>query len=219
MGLLSTLLVDGGGRLPRPLRFLGRVAAHPLLFLRSISVRRWAERTIVVLAMQSRDNSLRVYLKRTPLGPLLWSEQGHGEPNPTWIPVAHDAARRVASRIGGHPSSAVAEALFNIPSTAHLVGGCPIGESPATGMIDAYQRVYGYPGLHVIDGSAIPANLGVNPALTITAMAERALSMWPNRGQADGRPAPGEPYRRLSPVAPQSPTVPAGAPAALWYAR
>lgn len=104
--------------------------------------------------------------------------------------------------------------MFNIPVTAHFLGGCTIGESPATGVIDPYQRVYGYEGLHIVDGSAVSANLGVNPALTITAQAERAMAMWPNRGDADPRPARGASYQKVAPVAPRYPAVPANAPAA-----
>jgi cholesterol oxidase len=82
-------------------------------------------------------------------------------------------------------------------------------------VVDAYQRVYGHPGLHVMDGSAVSANLGVNPSMTITAQAERALSLWPNRGEQDVRPELGSAYRRLAPIPPKNPLVPAHAPAAL----
>jgi cholesterol oxidase len=99
--------------------------------------------------------------------------------------------------------------------TAHIIGGCPIGESPETGVIDPWHRVYGYDGLHVVDGSAVTANLGVNPSMTITAQAERAMSLWPNAGEADLRPALGEPYVRLAAIPPKNPLVPAHAPAAL----
>ncbi len=105
--------------------------------------------------------------------------------------------------------------VFNMPVTAHILGGAVIGSSPENGVVDPYHRVHGYPGLHVIDGAAVCANLGVNPSLTITAQAERAVSLWPNRGEPDPRPAPGEPYRRLDPVPPANPAVPAHAPAAL----
>jgi cholesterol oxidase len=102
-----------------------------------------------------------------------------------------------------------------MPLTAHFIGGCTIGDSAETGVVDAYQRVYGHPGLHIADGSAISANLGVNPSLTITAQAERAMALWPNAGDADPRPALGSSYRRISPVAPAHPIVPEDAPAAL----
>ncbi|WP_250038101.1 GMC oxidoreductase [Paractinoplanes maris] len=211
MGLLSTLLVDGGGRVPRPVRFLGQALRHPYVLMRSMSVRRWSERSIIALVMQTADNSLTV--RRTSRGRLT-TAPGHGEPNPTWIPAGHDAVRRIATHIGGFPGGTVGD-IFNMPMTAHILGGATIGASPTSGVVDAYHRVFGYDGLHVIDGSAVPANLGVNPSLTITALAERAIAGWPNKGEPDPRPAPGAPYRRLPPIPPHSPAVPAHAPAAL----
>jgi cholesterol oxidase len=213
MGLLATLLVDGGGRLPRPVAFLGQALRHPIVLLRSLSVRRWSERTIIALVMQTSDNSLTV--QRTKRGRLT-TGPGHGAPNPTWIPQGHDAVRRIARKIGGFPGGTVGD-IFDIPMTAHILGGATIGDSPDTGVVDPYHRVYGYPGLHVVDGSVIPANLGVNPALTITALAERAMSFWPGNGDADVRPHPGREYRRLEPIAPRNPVVPAHAPAALRW--
>ncbi|MET8150997.1 GMC oxidoreductase [Actinoplanes sp. NPDC049668] len=211
MGLLTTLLVDGGGRVPRPVRFLGQALRHPVLLLRSLSNRRWSDKTIIALVMQTLDNSLTV--RRTRRGRLT-TGPGHGPANPTWIPVGHEAVRRMAEKIGGHPGGAIGD-VFDIPMTAHILGGVTIGDSPETGVVDPYQRAYGYEGLHVVDGSVIPANLGVNPSLTITALAERAMSLWPNAGEPDARPALGAEYRRLDPVAPRSPAVPAHAPAAL----
>jgi cholesterol oxidase len=120
----------------------------------------------------------------------------------------------VAKRIDGVPGGSVGE-IANIPMTAHIIGGCPIGDSPQTGVIDPWHRLYGYDGLHVVDGAAISANLGVNPSLTITAQAERAMAFWPNRDEADLRPPLGTTYRALPPVPPQRPSVPAGAPAEL----
>ena len=105
--------------------------------------------------------------------------------------------------------------LFNVPMTAHFIGGCPIGDSAETGVIDPYHRLFGYPGLHVVDGSTLSANLGVNPSLTITAQAERAMALWPNKGESDRRPELGQPYLRLDPVAPRHPVVPDGAAGAL----
>ncbi|MEV4345873.1 GMC family oxidoreductase [Actinoplanes sp. NPDC049596] len=211
MGLLSTLLVDGGGRVPRPVRFLAEALRHPYVLMRSLSVRRWSERTIIALVMQTADNSLTV--RRTKRGRLT-TGPGHGAPNPAWIPVGHEAVRRIATRIGGFPGGTVGD-IFNIPMTAHILGGATIGASPESGVVDAYHRVFGYQGLHVIDGSAVPANLGVNPSLTITAMAERAIALWPNKGEPDPRPASG--YERLAPIAPHSPAVPAHAPGALRF--
>jgi cholesterol oxidase len=142
------------------------------------------------------------------------TKQGTGEPNPDWIPLAHDIAREYAGKIDGFTGN-VATDIFNIPATAHYIGGCTIGESADTGVIDPYQRVHGYSGLHIADGSAITANLGVNPSLTITAQAERAMAFWPNKGEADPRPALGTAYQRVTPVAPHRPAVPGTAPGAL----
>nr|WP_232831957.1 GMC family oxidoreductase [Nocardiopsis sp. FIRDI 009] len=218
MGLLTTIQVPGGGRAPRWLRFLGRAARHPYVFARSLSNRRWSERIIIGLVMQSLDNSLTTSVRRGLLGgrKKLTSRQGHGEPNPTWIPEGQEAATRLAERIDGYPGGTVGD-VFNIPMTAHFLGGCPIGDGPDNGVIDPYHRLYGHPGIHVVDGAAVTANLGVNPSLTITAQAERAMSLWPNKGEQDPRPAQGEPYRRLRPVFPHAPAVPAGAFAELRY--
>ena len=214
MGLLSTHMTDGGGRLPRWVKWVGQVLRHPLLTRRLLWLRGWSERTIIVLVMQSLDNSLTVRRKRSLFGERLVTKQGHGEPNPTWIPAGNEVTRRVAKRIDGVPGGSVGE-IANIPMTAHIIGGCPIGDSPETGVIDPWHRLYGYEGLHVVDGAAISANLGVNPSLTITAQAERAMAFWPNKGDPDARPATGSSYEPVQPVAPARPSVPAGAPAEL----
>src|SRR3954451_25075139 len=164
--------------------------------------------------MQSLDNSLTVRRKKGLLGERLVTRQGHGEPNPTWIPAGNEVTRRLADQIGGMPGGSVGE-IVNIPMTAHIIGGCPIGADPRSGVLDAWQRVYGHRGLHVLDGSAVTANLGVNPSLTITAQAERTMAYWPNKGDPDPRPPLGEAYRRLAPIPPRRPAVPATAPAAL----
>ncbi|GIH89492.1 GMC oxidoreductase [Planobispora siamensis] len=213
MGLLRSLLIDGGGA-PRWLKFLGEAARRPHLVPRLFNHRRWSERTIIALVMQAKDNSITLSARRGLLGWRLRSRPGHGEPNPTWIPAGHEFVRYAAEEIGGMPGGSWLD-LFDIPATAHFLGGCAIGATPSEGVIDAYHRVYGHEGLHVVDGSAISANLGVNPSLTITAQAERAMALWPNKGEADARPAPGSPYVRLAPVAPGNPAVPAAAPGAL----
>ncbi|BEK95725.1 GMC oxidoreductase [Nocardia seriolae] len=214
MGLLQTLMVDGGGRIPRWLRFLATVLRHPLMLLQFMSVKNWSERTIISLVMQHLDNSITTYTKRGLFGRKLTSKQGHGEPNPTWIPVGNQVTRAVAEKIGGVAGGSWGE-VFNIPLTAHFLGGAAIGADREHGVIDAYHRVYGYPTLSVVDGAAVSANLGVNPSLTITAQAERAVAMWPNNGELDTRPAPDAGYTRIAPVAPVHPMVPASAPAAL----
>jgi cholesterol oxidase len=215
MGMLQTLATDGAASTPRLLQFLKLAVLHPVRLARLMSVHRWSERTVILLVMQSLDNSITTYSKRGLFGRLkLSSKQGHGEPNPTFIPAGHQANELAAKHIGGIPGGTWGE-LFNIPLTAHFIGGCPIGEDAEHGVIDPYHRVHNYPGLSVVDGSAISANLGVNPSLTITAQAERAFSSWPNKGEADERPEQGAPYRRISPVVPVKPAVPADAPGAL----
>ncbi|MEV6335247.1 GMC family oxidoreductase [Nocardia vinacea] len=214
MGLMQTLMVDGGGRIPRWLRFLGQVVRNPFTLISFLSVKNWSERTIISLVMQHLDNSITTYTKRTLFGRKLTSKQGHGEPNPTWIPAGNEVTRKVAEEIGGVAGGSWGE-VFNIPLTAHFLGGAPIGADRGTGVIDAYHRVFGYPTLSVVDGAAVSANLGVNPSLTITAQAERCAAYWPNKGEADLRPPQGVAYERIQPIAPNNPVVPTDAPAAL----
>jgi cholesterol oxidase len=213
MGLLQSVLVDGGPHRVR--RWLLSMLSQPLTALRLLSVRDWSRRTVIALVMQSADNSLTTRLRTGRLGRRrLATTPGPGAPSPTWIPGGNQAARLLADEIGGLPGGAITEP-FNIPVTAHLLGGAVIGASPERGVIDAYHRVFGHPGLYVVDGAAVSANLGVNPALTITAQAERAMAFWPNNGEPDPRPRLGAPYLRIEPVAPCRPAVPADAPAAL----
>ncbi|WP_455352486.1 GMC family oxidoreductase N-terminal domain-containing protein [Streptomyces sp. SYSU K217416] len=213
MGAMSILQVPYGGR--RVLGWLGNVTRHPLLLLRSLSNRRWSERTIIGLVMQSVDNSLTTHRKASGIGKgLLTARQGHGAPNPKQIEEATRAATLLAEEINGFAGSNVGE-LMGTPLTAHFLGGCPIGAGPEQGVIDPYHRLYGYPGISVVDGSAVSANLGVNPSLTITAQAERAMSYWPNKGERDPRPEQGAAYTRLAAVEPRRPAVPKDAFGAL----
>lgn len=193
--------------LPKPLAAVLAFLTHPLLVARVASTHRWSERTIIGLVMQTHDNSLTTRLGRRRL---LTAEQGHGAPNPVHIAEGWEAAGLVAERINGFAGTNLGE-LLNKPLTAHFLGGCPIGATPDEGVIDPYHRLHGHPGISVVDGSAISANLGVNPSLTITAQAERAMAHWPNKGDPDARPAPGTRYARVRAVIPKRPTVPKGA--------
>jgi cholesterol oxidase len=190
MGGLATLLVDDGTRLTRPLRWLATLARHPVDFLRSLSPVGWARRSTIILVMQSLDNSLRLVRQRRWFWPFrkgLTSRRAPGEPAvPAYIAVGNEAAKHIASRIDAFPSSAINEVLLNVPTTAHILGGAPMGSGPEEGVIDARNRVFGYDNLYVVDGSMIPANLGVNPSLTITAMAEHAMSQVPLKDEAAG---------------------------------
>ncbi|WP_046300971.1 GMC family oxidoreductase [Mycobacterium sp. UM_Kg27] len=221
MGLLQTLMTDGSGPqgtdTPRWRQLLNQAGEDPRNILRLLNPRGWSERTVIALVMQHLDNSITTFTKRSKLGIRRYSsKQGHGEPNPSWIPVGNEVTRRIAAKIDGVAGGTWGE-LFNIPLTAHFLGGAAIGDSPEHGVIDPYQRVYGYPTLAVMDGAAVSANLGVNPSLSITAQAERAASLWPNKGEADLRPTQGEAYRRLDPIAPKNPAVPDSAFGALRW--
>jgi cholesterol oxidase len=215
MGMLATVLtaeVDGE---PRWKTWLRTVAKNPGTAARAVWVKGWSERGIIALVMQTHDNSITVFSTKGKSG--VWrltSKQGEGEPNPTHIPEANEVVELMAQEIDGEPYGNLGD-LLSAPMTAHFVGGAAIGPDSESGVIDGFHRVYGHPGLHVVDGAAITANLGVNPSLTITAQAERAMSYWPNKGEADPRPALGETYRSVEPVVPKTPFVPSDAPGAL----
>ncbi|MEU9232949.1 GMC family oxidoreductase [Streptomyces subrutilus] len=206
MGFMTVLQVPYSRHRVRA--WFARTARHPLQLVRSLSNRRWSERTIIGLVMQSLDNSLTTYRKPGGVGKgLLTARQGHGAPNPVQIAEATHAATLLAEEINGFAGSNIGE-LMGTPLTAHFLGGCPIGASAREGVVDPYHRLYGHPGISVVDGSAISANLGVNPSLTITAQAERAMSFWPNKGERDPRPEQGADYVRLAAVEPVRPAVP-----------
>ena len=215
MGMLQTVMTEGATPKIRRKQWLKTVVRHPNLLRRVLDVRKWSQRTVIALVMQNVDSSVRVYLKRSIFGSRLTSENDASNPNATYIPAANEVVRRIAEKNGGIAGGHVGD-LIGAPFTAHFVGGCVVGASPQDGVIDAYHRVWNYPTLHIVDGAAVTANLGVNPSLTITAQAERAMSFWPNKGEVDPRPAQGSSYQRLSRVVPNSPYVPANAPAALF---
>lgn len=195
MGALATVLVPGDRGLLRRLGTLvARVLRAPIRQLRLGSIVRWSERGVIALVMQTADNSLTLSLRRRLGRMVMTSAQGHGEPNPSYLPQAHAASKAIAARMeaeGGVPAEARGSwpEVFGIPMTAHFLGGAVISASPTDGVIDKFHRVWGHPGLHVVDGAAVPANPGVNPSLTITALAERAMSFWPHAGEQDVRTA------------------------------
>ncbi|WP_210440004.1 GMC family oxidoreductase N-terminal domain-containing protein [Nocardioides xinjiangensis] len=214
MALLQTVLADEVPGTSRVRTWLRELWAQRRTAFDLYDFRHWSERTVVALVMQTLDNSITTRGVKGRFGWRMTSVQGHGLPNPTYIPVAYDAVRRMADVMGGTPGGNVGEP-FDRPLTAHFIGGCTIGESPETGVVDPWQRLFGHDGLHVVDGSAVSANLGVNPSLTITAQAERAMAFWPNKGEPDPRPALGSAYRVVAPVEPKNPVVPEAAPGAL----
>ena len=178
---LFTLLTGAGTPITRPLKLAGAAARHPVQLTRTLNPRGWSKRTVIILVMQSLDNAISLRARPGRRGRVrLSTEQDPERPNPTFIPAANAFAEWLAKRTGGLAQSSIMEAVGNIPSTAHILGGAVIGTDPSTGVVDARQRVFGYENLLVCDGAAIPANVGVNPSLTITALAEHAMSHVPS---------------------------------------
>ncbi|MCZ6506736.1 MAG: GMC family oxidoreductase [Acidobacteria bacterium] len=198
--LLSSVLTDDGGRVPRQLRFLGNVLRHPWQALKALWPRGQAARNSVILAMQTHESHLRLRYRRRG-----WRLGGYGVSStvppgqkrvPSYIPVANEVARRMARRMKGYAKSSWSEVLLDAPTTAHILGGCRMADSPEHGVVDFNGEVFGYPNLLVADGSVVPVNLGVNPALTITALAEHVMAQIPRAGQlAEGSPS-GDQSRR-----------------------
>lgn len=180
MSFLLAPLTGKGTRLTRPLMMLGSILRHPLRFARSRFPVGWSRKTLVILVMQSSDNAIAFRPKRGWFGGFgLRTEQNREKPNPTFIPEANAAAEFLAERTGGIASSGFLEAAANIPTTAHILGGAPIGRDASTGVVDKRNRAFGYENFIICDGSTMPANPGVNPSLTITALAEHAMSQVP----------------------------------------
>ncbi len=182
-GFLRGLLVERGGRGSRPLFWLMTLLRHPRRFLRIFDVKGGSRRTVILLVMQTLDNSIRLKVRRRlPGGGVaLTTEQDPQNPNPDKIPVAYQCARWFAEKLGGEPYLGFSESMFAIPVTAHILGGAVIGRDPEHGVVDSQNRAFGYENLLVTDGAALPANVGANPSLTITAVAERAMSFIPEK--------------------------------------
>ena len=197
MGLLQTVMTDGNSN--RLLQWVKKALNSPITLIKLLNVKRWSERSVIALIMQNVDSAITTYSKRGIFGWRLTSKNNSENPNATYIPAANRTAEIIAKNYGGIPAGTLGD-LISAPFTAHFVGGCVIGSNAANGVIDPYNRVWNYPTLHIVDGSTITANLGVNPSLTITAQAERALSFWPNKGEEDKRPKQGDDYVRIAPI-------------------
>ena len=184
MRMLAVPLTPDGNAVTRPLKMLWRTIARLPAILRLFVVADWARRTVILLVMQTVDQHLRLRLGRSLLRP--WRRlmgKSTDKPIPSYLPIAQEAAEILAEEIHGEPQNVVSEVLLRTPATAHILGGCCIGNSRDDGVIDARHEVFGHPGLYVCDGSVIPGNLAVNPSLTITALAERFATFF--------EPAPG----------------------------
>ena len=216
MAIMESVLASGKrGEAPTPLRLLGATLRNLHRMPKFYNLRKWPQRTLILLVMQARDNSLTTFVKTTIFGrKKLTSKQGYGETNPAWVKAGHDFARELARDVDGTPGAVTTEP-FGIPMTAHFLGGCVIGANENEGVVDGYLRAFGQPGLHIFDGSTLSANPGVNPSLSIAAQAEWAAAHWPNIGEADRRPKLGAKFRVVEPVEPKNPVVPKRASGAL----
>jgi cholesterol oxidase len=181
IGGLYTVLVGKGNRATRPMKWVGSILMHPMQWFRTLVPLGWSRHMVMLLVMQAQDNAIMLRAKKRRLGRgyRLATEQNLDKPNPTYIESGNQAAKWLAKHTGGIAQSNLIEALGNIPTTAHLIGGAVIGADAASGVIDEQLRVFGYRNLLVCDGAAMPANPGVNPALTITALAEHAMAQIP----------------------------------------
>ena len=191
MSRLFTTMTGEGTRLTRPAALdRRRCCATRCGRPRLLWPRKWSRRTVILLVMQTTDTAMRLVPKRRLFGRgvRLQTEQDPERPNPTFLPAAEKATLWFADRIGGIPQSGITESTLNIPTTAHILGGAVIGPDPERGVVDADNRAYGYENLLVCDGAAIPANPGVNPSLTITAVAEHAMGAVPPKDGAGIRP-------------------------------
>ena len=216
MGIMQSIMASGkNGEAPTPLRLLAATLRNLHRLPKFYNLRMWPQRTLILLVMQSRDNSLTTFMKQTIFGGRkLTSKQGYGETNPAWVKAGHDFARELASDMHG-TAGAVTTEPFGIPMTAHFLGGCVIGPNANEGVVDGYLRAFGQPGLHIFDGSTLSANPGVNPSLSIAAQAEWAAAHWPNNGEKDLRPKLGAKFRVTEPIQPIKPVVPKRASGAL----
>lgn len=176
---LLSMLTGNGTRITRPLKALGNIVRHPRRWARLVFSRNWSDRTVIILVMQSLDNSLKLKARAGRGGRVKLQTAQSGMPNPTFIQAGYDFARWLEDETGGIAQNGIMESLANIPSTAHFLGGAAIAPSAAEGVLDADLKVYGYENLIVTCGAAMPANVGVNPSLTITALAEHAMSRVP----------------------------------------
>lgn len=183
IGFLSTHITNHQPGLMRILLWLWAFIRHPIISLKMNSPFGYAKQTLIFLVMQTMDISIQMKWKKkwwSPFGKTLVSE---GQPLPVYIPQANNFTEKVAKMFNGHAMTTKTEIFFNVPLTAHCMGGCAMATSADEGVIDAQNRVFNYKNLYVIDGAMLGANLGVNPSLTITALAERAMSFIPTKAE------------------------------------
>ena len=189
MGFLTTILTDGRPGPQRIALWARNVAAsmlrHPFRTIRVLQPVGWAREFVILLCMQALDGEIEMRWQRPWFWPFRKFLVSRGEKVPTYIPKANEFAKTLAQLTGGFPMSMLPEILFNVPGTAHCIGGCVIADSSTHGVVDSRHRVFNYKNMYICDGSVVAANLGVNPSLTITALAERAMSFIPPAAETD----------------------------------
>lgn len=174
------VMAAGEGATPvRIMKMIGNIITHPIAFIRSLFQRDAARHSVIFLIMQSLPNAMRLYLKKSWRGYRLVFKNDSKQNVPSYISIGQEALHRYAAKVNGVAQNALTEVFFGLPSTAHILGGCPMGGSPETGVINSKFEVFGYPDFYILDGSIVPCNLGVNPSLTITALSEYAMSRIP----------------------------------------
>jgi len=180
--LAGPLVESGGGKLNRTWRTMKKMFLHPVDLLRTHILPGWAERTTIFLVMQTEDNRIKMRLGKhlyTAFKRGLITQVDEDNPLPSKIDIGHQVTRSFAKKIDGTPAGTIFEGLLDTPVTAHILGGCSFGQNDNKGVIDMDCQIHNYPGLYVVDGTIMPANPGVNPSLTITALAEYAMSHVP----------------------------------------
>jgi len=175
MTRLGVMAAGNGGPAVRTAKMLGNMVMHPIQFLRTIFTANAPRNGVIFLIMQTLENAMRIKLKRGIFGMGMTMVNDSNQRVPTYIPVGQEALYRYAKKVNGVPMNAFSEVMFNLASTAHILGGCPMGATAKEGVVDDYFRVHGYPNMYILDGSIMPCNLGVNPSLTITTLSEYAM--------------------------------------------
>jgi cholesterol oxidase len=175
MTRLAVMAAGNGTPIIRALKMVGNIITQSWNFLRSVFNFKLAETSIIFLIMQSLPNAMKMKLKKGIFGARLVMKNDSGQKVPSFIPIGQEALYRYAKKVNGVPHNAFTEVMFGLASTAHILGGCPMGKTKEEGVVDENFRVHGYPDFYILDGSIIPCNLGVNPSLTITALSEYAM--------------------------------------------
>jgi cholesterol oxidase len=180
MKVFATLATGPGPAPVRVIKLVFNILTKPIKFLKLLVSRKWAENSVILLVMQSLDNSMKMVYRSFPFKGMAIKNNKDSKV-PAYIEVGQNVMHRYAKKVNGTPQNALTEVLFNMTSTAHILGGCPMSETAETGVVNNKFEVHGYPGMYILDGSIMPCNLGVNPSLTITALSEYAMSWIPEK--------------------------------------